>query len=72
MVGNDMANLAQIFLCLSVVFLGISVVATVFYVRYTFRVLTEMVGATIQVSIKDHPEVVNEVDNERERVREQN
>ena len=66
MIENNMANLAQIFLCLSVVFLGISVVLTVIYVRHAFKVLTEMVGATIQVSIKD-----TGVANEGERVREQ-
>lgn len=63
-----MTNLAQIFLCLSVVFLGISVVGTVIYVHYAFRVLTEMVGSTIQVSIKEHPEIINEVKDEGKRV----
>lgn len=63
-----MTNLAQIFLCLSVVFLGISVVGTVIYVHYAFRVLTEMVGSTIQVSIKEHPETINEVKDEGKRV----
>lgn len=63
-----MADLAQIFLCLSVVFLGISVVATVIYVHYAFRVLTEMVGSTIQVSLKECPETAKEVTDEGKRV----
>lgn len=59
-----MTELAQIFLCLSVISLGVSVVGTVLYVRYAFRVLTEMVGSTIQVSLRENPEVMNEVNNE--------